>query len=238
MMFWQSVLGGIGVLAHWQVWIALVLYAGLQFAWLIGIGMLMGNSESGGLMAAGCLTHMIGGTVLQSLLLGGVVLFLTPIMLGGDHAMPLGFFTTFAWPIVKACFFALVISFAIAFLPIIGRLITDTPGLDAFIQGIIIFRLFSGAFIEYLLKEANLNVPNLYPGFWSSVGYFVLAIVLFYICLFIFAALGTTITRNQYGGESGASFIVGMALMQILGLLPLFMYANHVTLAIQKVAGG
>lgn len=235
-MFWQSVIGGLAVLAHWQVWVALVLYAALQFGWLIGIGMLMGKSESGGRMAAGCLTHMIGGTVFQSALLGGLVLFLTPLMLGGDQAMPLGFFVSLAWPIVKACFIALVLSFIIGILPIVGGLVSNTPGLATFIQGIIIFRIFSAAFIERLLEEANVHVSNLYPGFWSSIGYFALAAVLVYACLFIFAALGTTITRNRSTGEEGPLVFVGMALMHILGLLPLFMYANHVTLAIQQAA--
>ena len=237
-MFWQSVLGGLGVLGHWQVWIALVVFAVLHSAWLIGVGVLMGDSESGGRMAVGCLTHMIGGPVFQSLLLGGLVLLLTPIMLGGDQAMPLWFFTKFAWPIVRACLLALVISFAVAFLPIVGRVFTDTPGVDGFIRGIVIFRFFSAAFMERSLGELNLQVPNLYPGLWSSVGYFALATVLVYACLFVFAALGTTISRNQYPKEGVASFFIGIALMQVLGLLPLFMYANHVTLAIQKAAGG
>jgi hypothetical protein len=57
-MFWQSVFGGLGVLAHWQVWVALVIYAALQVAWLIGIGMMMGNSDSGGRMLTGCLNHI------------------------------------------------------------------------------------------------------------------------------------------------------------------------------------
>jgi hypothetical protein len=235
-MFWQSVLGGLGVLAHWQMWVALIVYAVLQFAWLIVIGMTMGKSDAGGRMAAGCLTHMIGGTILQSLLLGGLVFFLTPLMLGGDHAMPLGFFTTFAWPIVKACFLALVISFVVAFLPIVGRMITDIPGLDAFIKGLVIFRVFSAGFIESLLERANLHVANLYPGFWASVGYFVLAAVFVYICFFIFSALGATVSRNRFTGEGAPTFFIGMALMEILGLLPLFMYANHVTLAIQQAA--
>lgn len=237
-MFWQSVLSGFGVLAHWQVLLALVLYVVLQFAWIIGVGMLVSNSESGGRMAVGCLTHMIGGTIFQSLLLGVLVLFLTPIMLGGEHAMPLEFFTTLAWPIIKACFLALVFSFFISFLPIVGRMVTDTLGVDAFIRGIIIFRFFSAVFLERPLKDMHLKVPNLYPGFWSSVGYFIIATALVYVCLFIFAALGTTISRNKYAEDNGASFFIGLGLMQILGLLPLFMYASHVTLAIQRAVGG
>jgi hypothetical protein len=235
-MFWQSVIGGLAVLAHWQVWVALVLYAALQFGWFIGIGMLMGKSASGGRMTASCLAHMIGGPVFQSVLLGNLVLFLTPLMLGTDQTMPLGFFVSLAWPIVMACFIALVLSFIIGILPIVGDLVSNTPGLATFIQGIIIFRIFSAAFIERLLEETEVHVSNLYPGFWSSVGYFTLAASLVYACLFIFAALGTSITRNRSTGEDAPLVFVGMTLMHILGLLPLFMYANHVALAIQQAA--
>jgi len=233
-VFWNSVVGGLGVLGHWQVWIAVLAYAGLQLAWIMGIGMLVGESESGGRMAAGCLTHMIGGIIIQALMLGGVVLFLTPLMLGGTKAMPLGFFTTFAWPIAKACFLALLISFAVGFIPIIGRLISDTPGVDTFIQGVVIFRVFSAWFIERLLQRANLHISNLYPGFWASVGYLLIALVLVYGCLLLFAAVGTTISRNRYSGEGTGAFFAGMVIMPILGILPLFMYANHLTLAIQQ----
>jgi hypothetical protein len=155
-------------------------------------------------------------------------------MLGGEHAMPLGFFTTFAWPIVKACFLALIVSFAVAFIPIVGRLISDTPGVGTFIQGIVIFRVFSAGFIERFLERADLHIANLYPGFWASVGYLILAIVLVYMCIFAFAALGVTISRNRFSGEGTPSFFVGMVLMPVLGILPLFMYASHVKIAIQQ----
>jgi hypothetical protein len=234
-MFWHSVLGGLAVLVHWQVWVAVVVYVALQFAWIMGIGMLMGReSESGSRMATGCLTHLIGGSIFQVLLLGGVVLFLTPLMLGGDQAMPLEFFTAFAWPIVKSCFLALVISLAVAFIPIVGKLISNAPGVDTFIQGVVIFRVFSAGIIEPHLQRANLHVASLYPGFWASVGYLVLATVLVYACFFAFAALGVTLSRNRYSGDSAPSFFLGMVLIPILGILPLFMYANHVTLAIQQ----
>jgi hypothetical protein len=65
-----------------------------------------------------------------------------------------------------------------SFIPIVGRIISHTPGVDTFIQGLVIFRVFSGGFIECLLERADIHVANLYPGFWASVGYLVLAMVL------------------------------------------------------------
>jgi hypothetical protein len=212
-MFWQSVLGGFSVLVHWQVWVALVLYVALILGWLIGIGLLIGNSDSGKRVATSMLAHMIGGPIIQSLLLGCLVLYLTPLMLGGDEAMPLGFFAAFAWPITKACLLAMVLTFAMMFMPLVGGIVANTPGVDAFIQGMIIFRLFSAAFIEHFIEQAGLQVANLYPSIWACLGYFALAMVFVYISLVIFAALGTTISRKQYSEESGISFFVGMALI-------------------------
>ena len=234
-MFWQSVIGGIGTLLHWQVWVALLLYLVLQFAWLAGIGLMMGKTDSGGRMAAGCLTHMFGGTVFQSVLLGVGVLFLTPIVLGSDRAMPLEFFVTFSWPVLKSCLFAMAISFVIGFIPIVGRFLTDTPGVLAFIQGIIIFRLFSKSFIEVLLKKAGLSIPNLYPSFWETIGYFILALAFVYACLLGFSALGMAVSKNRYSGEDALSSFLVMTFGQTLGLLPLFMYANHVQIAIRQM---
>lgn len=234
-MFWQSVWGGLAELLHWQVWVSLFFFHALQLAWFLGIGMLVSNSESGVRQTAGCLTHAIGGTIFQSLLLGAVVLFLTPLMLGGDQAMPLGFFSTFAWPIIKACLLALVVTFAITFIPVIGGFIHSTPGVDTFIQGMIIFRIFSAWVIESHLERAEIHVANLYPGFWASVGYLALSIALIYACLLGLTALGITLSKNRYSGDGAPSFFLAMAAINIVGILPLFMYANHVTLAIRSV---
>ena len=129
---------------------------------------------------------------------------------------------------------ALVITLVLSFLPIVGGLISKTPGVDTFIQGVVIFRVFSAGFIERILERADIHVANLYPGFWASVGYLVLATGLVYACFFAFAALGVTLSRNRYSGDGAPPFFLGMALIPILGMLPLFMYANHVTLAIQQ----
>lgn len=234
-MFWHSVLNGLSVLLHWQVWVALALFGLAHLVWLLGVGLLMGNSDSGRRMAAGCLTHMIGGTVLQAVLLGLLVFFLTPIMLGGNQAMPVSLIGTLAWPILVASFTALVVGFLLAFIPIVGGLITNTPGLSDFIEGIIIFRIFSAAFLEGFLEKAGLST-DIYPGFWQSMGYFILATIFVYACLFAFAAAGTKLSRDRFSGEGTPSMFAGMIMPRLLGLVPLFMYANYATLSIQQMA--
>jgi hypothetical protein len=233
-MFWNSVLNGLSVLFHWQVWVALTLYAIAHFAWLIGVGLLMGNSYSGGRMAAGCLTNMVGGTILQAILLGLLVFFLTPIMLGGNQAMPVNLIGTFAWQIFVASFIAMVIVFILCCIPVVGGFIANTPGLSDFIQGIIIFRLFSATFIEHFLEKAGLS-KDIYPGFWQSLGYFILATIFVYACLFAFAAAGTKLSRDRYSGEGTPSMFAGMIMVRLLGLVPLFMYARYASLRIQQM---
>ena len=87
-MFWSFVLCRLQTLLHWQVWVALIFYVALNFAWLFIIGLLMDESESGGRMAADCLTHLIGGSIYQAILLGLLVFLLMPITLGGNQFMP------------------------------------------------------------------------------------------------------------------------------------------------------
>ena len=235
-MFWQSLVGGLSVLAHWQVWVALAALGGLRVAFQGLVGLLIGESESRGRIAAGCITLIVAGPVLELFLLGGLVLFLLPIMLGGDHAMPLNSFAIYSLPIAKACFSALVVLFIVSILPIVGEIVSNTPGLSEFIGGVVIFRFFSAAFLERHLEHAGADVADLYPGFWSCVGYFVLAMALVYACFLGFGVLGVTISRGRFHGPSGLLVLVAVFLAGVVNLLPLFMYANHVTLAFQSVA--
>jgi len=122
----------------------------------------------------------------------------------------------------------------LSILPIIGKLISSTPGVDDFIQGIIIFRFFSAAFIETQLNQANLPV-DIYPGFWESVGFFAISLVLTLVCMFAFAALGVKISENRYSGEESVSFFLTTAIIPLVSLIPLFLYAKHVSLAIERM---
>ncbi|MFI5366126.1 MAG: hypothetical protein ACHQ4J_10925 [Candidatus Binatia bacterium] len=78
-MFWSSVLSGFMLLLHWQVWLAIFLYVAVSFVFLLAVASVAGEDERGGRMAAGCLFHMIGGTVLNGVLMGILVAFLLPI---------------------------------------------------------------------------------------------------------------------------------------------------------------
>jgi len=232
-MFWSSVLGGLKILLHWQVWVALIIYGIATGAWLIGIGLLFGREESGGRMALGCLTHMIGGMVFQAVLLSVMIFFLAPIMLGGDKVIPIKYMIEFFWPIAKSGLIAMAIVFIIACIPIIGGLISNTPGLADFISGIIIFRIFSATFIEIFLEKSKISA-NIYPGFWYSVFYFLIALAISYGGLLIITSIKMVVSRNNYDDDV---FMIALApvIVKLFSLLPLFMYAQYTSQTIKKL---
>ena len=233
-MFLKSVVGGLAILLHWQVWLALVVYILARFGWLMLVGGIMGRSDSGVRMGAGCLTHMIGGTIFNSLLLGLLVLVLIPIMMGGDSILPFAFFRTLAWPIFKACMYAMVAIILLAIVPIIGSFINGIPGVSDFVQGLIIFRFFSASFIETQLKVADLPT-DIYPGLWTTMGYLVIGVVLILGLILGFGMLGIKLRKNQYSFDDSETSIISMAIMPLVGLFPLFMYAKHVSLTIESI---
>jgi len=233
-VFFKSIIGGLGTLLHWQVWVALLIYVLASFGWLMLIGAIMGRSDSGVRQGAGCLTHMIGGTVFHGLLLGLFVLVLTPIMLGGNRFLPLSFFKSLALPILVACIYAIVAVLILSFVPIIGNLISDIPGVADFIKGVIIFRFFSESYIETELRRAGLPT-EIYPGFWASIGYLLIAIVLIYGCWLGFSLLGVKISKSRFYEDESVNFLIGSIVLPLFGLLPLFMYAKHVYLAIERM---
>jgi ABC-type glycerol-3-phosphate transport system permease component len=234
-MFLQSIVGGLSTLLHWQVWVALIIYVLLKFGWLLLVGAIMGGRESAVRQGAGCITHTIGGSIYYGLLLGLLILLLLPIMMGGDSFFPLALVKVLAWPIFKACMIATVAIIVLTFVPIVGGLVNSLPGLDDFIQGIIIFRIFSVAFIESQLNLAGLP-KSIYPGFWESAGFLIIAVALISACMVGGTAVGHKFKKNRYDDEdNGIGFLLVSAVMPLAGLLPLFMYAKHVYISIQQL---
>lgn len=78
-MFFESVWEGIKFLGNWQVLLAGLFYIGLLIVFQLSVGLLTVKTESGGL---GCLLQSLGGTILQGVLMGILVAFILPLMLG------------------------------------------------------------------------------------------------------------------------------------------------------------
>ena len=199
---------------------------------VVGVG---NEYESGGRMAAGCLVRMIGGTVLHGLLMGSMIAFLLPILLGGTSAAPISAIIPLFWPIIKAGVIAVVAVTVLTFIPLIGGLVANSPGMQAFLEGAIIFRLFSGHTIDEILTEANLQGP-VYPGLWQSVGFLVIAALLVRLVVF-----GVALPSVPFEGTTKGeviTIVVGPVLGVLGGIIPLFMYSSYVRLSIMQLVGG
>lgn len=203
---------------------------------MLCIGYMVGDSDSGVRQATGCLTHLIGGSILQSVLLGLLIFFLMPIMMGGDSITPLPFVKTLAWPIIKASLIALIAIFIISMMPIIGGMVANIPGLDVFLQGLIIFRIFSVGFVEMFLESVGMSA-DIYPGFWHTIGYFVISIAVSLLCFFASMALGYSTSDSEGRVEKTITFLQTMAAANLVNILPIFMYANYVAMSVNEMAG-
>jgi hypothetical protein len=236
-MFWSSVLSGLVLLLHWQVWVAVVLYVSVSIVFLIAVAAVMGRDESGGRMAVGCLFQMIGGTVLHGILMGILVAFLLPIILGGSSATPFSVIVGWLLPVAKIGVIAIVVVTIAGLVPFVGGFIAASPGIQAFLEGVIIFTALSASAIEQIMSDAKVQ-GNVYPGFWECIGFLVIAgILVRLIMLASSLILGLTVDpEKSVGGLMIAT--VTPALGVLGGIIPLFMYGSYIRLSVGQLVRG
>lgn len=235
-IFWTSIIEGLLILRHWQVWVAVILYVAVNFVFLmiVAIATIAKEDESSRRMAMGCLFRMIGGTVLHGLLMGLMVAFLLPILLGGPSTTPVSAIIALLWPIIKAGVIAVVAVTILTFIPLIGGFIANSPGIQAFLEGVIILRVLSGYAIDQILTEAHVQ-GIVYPGFWESIGFLVIAGVLVRVVTFGVALLSVPLKDTT--GEELMTMTVGPVLGVLGGIIPLFMYSSYIWLSIMQLIG-
>jgi hypothetical protein len=231
-MFWKSITEGLLILGNWQVWVTAVVYMAVNFAFLMIVTKLAGEDESGGRMAAGCLFHMIGGTVLHGILMGLMISFLLPILLGAKSVAPLSAIISMLWPIMKVGLIAIIGVTVLCFIPLIGGPIANSPGIQAFMEGVIIFRLISGDMIDYVLNKANVQ-GSVYPGFWESIGFLVIAGVFVRAVMFGLALLSMPLEDTEVGAL--IPVVVGPVFGILGGIIPVLMYSSYTRLAIVQL---
>src|SRR6266849_5330499 len=243
-MFWDSVLAGFGLLAHGKIWLGVFLLMAAQFGFLAATATIFGRGESGGRQAAGCLFMVLAGLPFQGFIVSIFVGFYLPMMLGSDEIMSGAVVLSFLWPLAKAGFFATIALTFLCIIPVLGGLIAESPGIQTFILGAIIFRLAVGPAMAEASAKYSIN-SSVYPNIWSSIGYLIIAGVLVRAILFAGALLSTAI-KNRFTSEAGqfSSALVETILTALApssgllgGILPLFMYAQHVRLALAAAVG-
>jgi hypothetical protein len=231
-VFWESIIEGFKVLAHWQVWVAVLIYLLINLSFLFIIAMVVGQKESGGRMATGCLFQMFGGTILHGALMGFLVAFLLPLMLGGNSTLPLSYFPSLLWPLFKVGLIAIIAVTLLCFIPLIGHFISESPGVQAFLEGVIIFRLISSSTVEEVLSITHIS-GNIYPGFLTSLGFLIISGISVYAIVFIISLLSTYFEGTTTGEL--LPIVIGPAFGVIGGIIPLFMYSSYVHLSIKHL---
>lgn len=239
-MFWKSVIAGFGVLQSPAIWVGIILYAlaTLSFFLTVGtLGKLIERHQTRGQMAPGigCLFSLLGSLLaplFQGALMAVFTAFLMPVMLGGEGATPVSVVAEWLWPIIGAGLIAVVAVIALCFLPLVGHFVARSPGVQAFIEGVIILRLFWGTEIEKLSLRISPSV-SVYPGFWASMGYLMIAGVLVHILQYFVAYVLSTSKDTVLRDYSELVIMTVAPTLGILGgVLPLFMYVQHVRLVL------
>lgn len=236
-MFWSSMLAGLGVLGHGSVWLGIFLLVAAQFAFLVITSAIFGGGESEKQMMAGCLFTSLGAPVFQGFVMSVFVCFYPPLMLGGSGTMPSTVVLSYLWPLAKAGFIAVIALVLLCILPVLGSMIAESPGIQTFLLGVIIFRLVAGPAVAELSQKYSIS-SSVYPGFWSSIGYLIIAGVLARLVLFG-GALISVVAKDRLRSEQAEAIVMALApsVGVLGGILPLFMYTQHVQLALHAATG-
>lgn len=114
-----------------------------------------------------------------------------------------------------------------------GPLISGTPGVPVFLQGIFVL----GPLTRYIYEGVThgKHLPDAaFPNFWLSLGYVAIGLVITYALLFVISFIEEQLQRRfnpeNESGQSGVSFLIGALLGPVVGILPLLMYSKYVAL--------
>jgi len=232
-MFWASLLAGAAVLLQWKIWVALLLYVIANWIVLsVGAGLFSAaESGSGKAGGAGCIFMFIVHPLLQGVLISFFIVFMLPVMLGSSSTTGLSDVASMVWPVTKAGIVATVAVAVLCFIPIIGSLIAGSVGLQTFIMGAIVFRLFFAAIEDEFQMPAG---QPIYPSVWNCLGYLVISAILVWLLTMLGALLSSFLEASDHDGAStGTAVMVGSLLGILGGFLPLFMYIQYVVLAVR-----
>lgn len=235
-MFLASIVKGLSLLRFWEVWAAIAVYAACNLTWLLLAYFLQGgeNSEPN---IPGTLFWVFGGTAFQAFLTAIIIFYLIPILLGHTDAMPLTIILDYVPQIFIAAIVAIVAIMVLGFIPIINAILQSLPGLDSFIQCLIVFSLLANTSIEEVIVKYGIQ-DSVYPGFWQIAGYFVISGILIFSMFMLVSIIGYLIDKSILKTEfleEASPIIIGPTYNIIGGLLPLFMYAQYIALSLSKV---
>lgn len=246
-MFWESTIEGTKILfTHWEIWVILFVYGLILFSYYTFVNeKIMSRLYKGSpLKLLGALElYMTIGSLFSGILATLMVILIIPILLGFDYITPFSFFVNHWIKIISVGLLSSGITSLISIIPIIGRYISETFGVNLFIQGILVFRLLFSHFSFEVSGKTLINL-NMFPGFLISVGFIIFSIVLVFLlslCLTslrilvkLFNALIKVKSIEEITIKYYDSFINSTMNVVVTGILSLSMYISYYRLLIHK----
>lgn len=250
-MFWQSVGAGLAGLADWHVQ-AGILGAALASALFLvpAILVMPGDQDSGALAGArtgcGCVLALLGAPLCQAAAVTGFLLLCLPAVLGTGGFTPAAAIASLAWPVFKVGFWAFLLVLVLCIVPGLGKLITSTPGVPVFLQGIFILKPILRDLYPIFADGAHLP-DSVFPTFLHCAGYVTIGLVLSvtaFFALFLIREkmrertdpLGLLLEQTQQRPTpSPREQLIAMFLGPLLGVIPLLMYGRYVSLALASM---
>ncbi len=192
----------------------------------------VGNSNIGNVMM-GCL----GGAFLQIfitvILSSLLVSLLMPRMNLGNELMPLTYFFEDWLVIMGAGFAGFIFLFLLAFIPLIGQTITDTPGISIFIIGTFIFHELSG--FDLIKFQKIFEVEDIIKlDFWSFLGFLIIAYLSYWLLTIAVSTVLVAIKIQEDRGKIIMLLLKGPILGTISGILTLAVYISYVVLKLTR----
>ncbi len=227
-MFWSSLSHGLKILVQPSVALPTLLFLGVQVLFLSIIRWSTGLKETQDAASSGCLTQIVG-VLCQALILGFLLLLLTPVLVGLDAKPQWTTVEPFAMLAARAGIVSALVIAALSFIPGIGGLLGGSPGLEILLGGGILFRLLSHPYLEARLGK-KIPAASLYPNLWESLAYLALAFLLGR------ALMLATLRLRPPPGEPPNAFtrVWGPSLDCLIGIVVLYMYAQYVSLRLQQ----
>ncbi|HXX00202.1 MAG TPA: hypothetical protein VEJ00_03235 [Candidatus Acidoferrales bacterium] len=232
-MFWEAIIRGLGVLIHWETYIAVVLYFVIFVGPLVLVGLAVQRSEVGtGL--GGCLMTFVM-PVLQTFAIFVFVLTLFPIILGvGNGAawtLPWVLGGQDPWLMARMVVVLFIAALLMAFVPLVGA----WESLHTAVLGSIAL-----TFVIRMLDSPGSVYSHiaLWPGLWFFLGLVAVGGLMAWVGRLVAVGLGVLVSaglaRVLKNSTEGIATLLMFPMAGIFGFLPMFLYGAYLAAQIHS----
>jgi hypothetical protein len=223
-MFWDAVVGGLKVLAHWQTYVAGLEYLAIYMVPMAAFGFIMQSENvveklpKAAAGSIGCLSIVLL-PLLQVAALIVFILTMSPIIFGisdqAAWAFPFSLIGSTPLTFLKLVGILTVAAIILGVIPVFGRIqALHTLFLGALALGFVLYM------VEYVNPGAVLYRVRVWPGIWFLVGLLAVGALMSWAGMMLSAILVTALEKVT--GEFAQLFMFPLA--AIFGFIPVFMY--------------